>query len=469
MIVPRRLVRLRALAACIVVLGAFMALSGCSGIDAQQKALCEALVPLVEPTNASITLHRITVDTETAPRVTVLYRTELAANAEDPKLTEVHTVICQFAGTGYADGRLMLEAVETSKGALSETQLLFLNTRWLSDVEALTAAQHSLLREGQARVQGVFELDADSGYFLQQIINSGPPTALYALLALAYSLVYGLTNRINLAFGEIATIGAFGALIGVLAAVTFGAPQVSVALPLALILAFAIAGGAGAAIGKTVFLPLLVRSSQPLLVATIGLALVIQEFLARAQGVHERWLEPILADAHRIADGPFEVVVTTMQLVVTGGSALLIIIVVLAIKYSHLGRLWRAVADDRTMARMLGVNVDRVIVVSFAAGSGLAGIGGAILTLHYGGTSFAMGATIGLKALVAAIVGGIGSLPGAVIGGLALGLTESLWSAYEPIVWRDGVVFTALIVFLILRPQGVLGVRRALEEREGRP
>ncbi len=461
--------RLRTLVAAVIALALLAALGGCSESDWQQKALCEALVPLIEPSDAQITLHRVTSDSDKSGRVTVLYRTERPQNGDVPKRTDFHHVICQFAGSGFADTRLFLQSVETSNGAISDTQLIFLNKRWLGDVEALTLAQKSLMREGQARIQGFVTLSAENGYFLQQIINAGPSTSLYALLAVAYSLVYGLTNRINLAFGEIATIGAFGALIGVLTAIGFGAPQVSTAVPLALVLAFSIAGWSGATIGKIVFLPLLGRSSQPLLVATIGLALVIQEFIARAQGVRERWLEPILADHYRIADGPFEVVVTTMQLVVTGGSGLLILLVVVGIRFSRFGRAWRAVADDRTMARMLGINVDRVILVTFALGSGLAGIGGSILTLHYGGTSFALGTVIGLKALVAAIIGGIGSLPGAVIGGLALGLTESLWSAYEPMVWRDGVVFIALAAFLILRPQGLLGTRRALEEREERP
>jgi branched-chain amino acid transport system permease protein len=206
-----------------------------------------------------------------------------------------------------------------------------------------------------------------------------------------------------------------------------------------------------------------------MLVATIGLAVAIQEFLARTQGVGERWLQPILADPHVIVGGPFEVVVTTMQLVVTGAALVVAVTLLLVLKLSRFGRAWRAVADDRHMARMIGIDVDRLIVVSFALASALAGIGGALLTLHYGGASFALGTAFGLKALVAAIVGGIGSLGGALVGGVALGLLEALWSAYEPLVWRDGFVFILLSVFLILRPDGILGTRRAIEERDERP
>ena len=206
-----------------------------------------------------------------------------------------------------------------------------------------------------------------------------------------------------------------------------------------------------------------------MLVATIGLAVAIEEFIARTQGVEERWLQPILADPHVIASGPFEVVVTTMQLVVTGTAASVALILLVVLRFSGFGRAWRAVSDDRLMARMIGIDVDRLIVASFALASCLAGIGGALLTLHYGGASFALGTAFGLKALVAAIVGGIGSLGGALIGGLTLGLVEAVWSAYEPIVWRDGFVFIVLAVFLTLRPDGILGTRRAVEEREQRP
>ncbi len=457
-----RHVALAGLLACV-------GLAACTQVDAQKRTVCEALIPLIEPADAMITINRVVADETTGARITILYRSDLAATRERARLTEVHHVVCQFIDQGLGDQRLQLQSVETSAGGLGETPIVFLNARWMRDAEAMATAQRLLHREGQARVEGFVTLDAASGYFVQTIVNAGPPTALYVLLALAYSLVYGLTNRINLAFGQIATIGAFGALIGVLGAASLHVPQVSLILPLAVLVAFALAGGSGAVIGRTVFLPLMGRSSQPMLVATIGLALAISEFLARSEGVRERWLQPILADPHRLADGPFEVVVTTMQLLVIVGTAILVGAVIAALRVSSFGRLWRAVADDRTMARMLGIDVDRVIVGSFALGSGLAGIGGAILTLHYGGTSFALGTTIGLKALVAAIVGGIGSLPGAAIGGLALGLTESFWSAYEPIAMKDAFVYVALTAFLILRPQGLLGTRRALEERDERP
>jgi branched-chain amino acid transport system permease protein len=456
------------IAAFLTIAGGIAAIALLVNSDPQQAYLCEALVPVIEPSEVRVTLNRVAVDSDNQ-RVAVLYRVEWLPTADRPRRTEVHHVICHFAGNGFDTNRLVLLAVETSHGYLTETQLLFLNKRWASDAEALSTAQALLNREGQARPQGVMKLDPAIAYFVQQVVNAGAPTALYALLALAYSLVYGLTNRINLAFGEIATIGAYGALIGIYMVMMFGATSIALGVPIALVLAAALAGGNGAIIGRLAFLPLLGRSTQAMLVATIGLAVAIEEFIARTQGVEERWLQPILADPHVIASGPFEVVVTTMQLVVTGTAASVALILLVVLRFSGFGRAWRAVSDDRLMARMIGIDVDRLIVASFALASCLAGIGGALLTLHYGGASFALGTAFGLKALVAAIVGGIGSLGGALIGGLTLGLVEAVWSAYEPIVWRDGFVFIVLAVFLTLRPDGILGTRRAVEEREQRP
>lgn len=456
------------IAAFLTIAGGIAAIALLVNSDPQQAYLCEALVPVIEPSEVRVTLNRVAVDSDNQ-RVAVLYRVEWLPTADRPRRTEVHHVICHFAGNGFDTNRLVLLAVETSHGYLTETQLLFLNKRWASDAEALSTAQALLNREGQARPQGVMKLDPAIAYFVQQVVNAGAPTALYALLALAYSLVYGLTNRINLAFGEIATIGAYGALIGIYMVMMFGATSIALGVPIALVLAAALAGGNGAVIGRLAFLPLLGRSTRAMLVATIGLAVAIEEFIARTQGVEERWLQPILADPHVIASGPFEVVVTTMQLVVTGTAASVALILLVVLRFSGFGRAWRAVSDDRLMARMIGIDVDRLIVASFALASCLAGIGGALLTLHYGGASFALGTAFGLKALVAAIVGGIGSLGGALIGGLTLGLVEAVWSAYEPIVWRDGFVFIVLAVFLTLRPDGILGTRRAVEEREQRP
>ena len=468
--------RRSSLLTALIVLIASAVLASCGGIDARQTNICMSLISVVEPPGAPITVVKIMPDATTADRVVVAYRVTAESAPEDGTPTEaveaggtIEQIACRFSGTGFDEHKDWLRDVETQDGPMSQTRLDLINHRWLVDLEAQSEALSRTKRAGEAALKGFVTVGPATGYFLQQFVNAAPSTALYALLALAYSLVYGLTNRINLAFGDIATLGAYGAFLGVTLAVGLGLPAAGAALPLALLAAVAFAAASGSWIGRTVFVPLVGRSSQPLLVATIGLAVVLQEFLARAQGVRELWLNPVLAEPHVLAGGSFEVVATTMQLVVASGAAIVVVVLIAAMRLTHYGRIWRAVADDRKMAGLLGIDARGVIVVSFGIASALAGLGGAVLTLHFGGTSFAMGTTVGLKALVAAIVGGVGSLPGAVLGGLIIGLTEAFWSAYEPIVWRDGVIFTLMIVFLVLRPEGLMGTRRAIEEREERP
>ncbi|MDR3493038.1 MAG: branched-chain amino acid ABC transporter permease, partial [Ancalomicrobiaceae bacterium] len=437
--------RLRGLLPALVLVLAAAVLASCGGIDARQTDICASLISVVEPPGAVITLLKLAADPNTADRVVVDYSAAPGDNAREGDAggtSMPRRISCRFFGTGFDEHKDWLRAVETVDGPMSQTRLDLINHRWLTDLEAQSLALNGLKRAGEAARHGFFTVGPQTGYFLQQFVNAGPSTALYALLALAYSLVYGLTNRINLAFGDIATLGAYGAFIGVTLALSLGLPAAGAALPLAFLAALAFASASGSWIGRAVFVPLIGRSSQPLLVATIGLAVVLQEFLARAQGVRELWLNPVLAEPHVLADGPFEVVATTMQMVVAAGAVAIVVALIAAMRLTRYGRIWRAVADDRKMAGLLGIDARRVVVVSFALASGLAGLGGGVLTLHFGGTSFSMGTTIGLKALVAAIIGGVGSLPGAVLGGLIIGLVEAFWSAYEPIVWRDGVIFT---------------------------
>ncbi|MDR3373233.1 MAG: branched-chain amino acid ABC transporter permease [Ancalomicrobiaceae bacterium] len=469
--------RRSSLLTALIVLIASAVLASCGGIDARQTNICMSLISVVEPPGTPVTVVKIMPDATTVDRVVIAYRTTAESDAAEGEPAQAaaasgtieRSIACRFSGTGFDEHKDWLRDVVTQDGPMSQTRLDLINHRWLTDLEAQSEALLRTKRTGEAALKGFVTLGPAAGYFLQQFVNAAPSTALYALLALAYSLVYGLTNRINLAFGDIATLGAYGAFLGVTFALGLGLPAAGAALPLALLAAVAFASASGSWIGKTVFVPLVGRSSQPLLVATIGLAVVLQEFLARAQGVHELWLNPVLAEPHILAGGSFEVVATTMQLAVASCTAIVVVALIAAMRLTRYGRIWRSVADDRKMAGLLGVDARGVIIASFAIASALAGLGGAVLTLHFGGTSFAMGTTVGLKALVAAIVGGVGSLPGAVLGGLIIGLTEAFWSAYEPIVWRDGVIFTLMIVFLVLRPEGLMGTRRAIEEREDRP
>nr|WP_276557297.1 branched-chain amino acid ABC transporter permease [Prosthecomicrobium hirschii] len=321
----------------------------------------------------------------------------------------------------------------------------------------------------EARPAGLLAVSGAHGFLLQQLVNAGAPSALYALLALAYSLVYGLLGRINLAFGDLAMLGAYATVLGIAGGLTLGAGAPGLLLPFALLFAISVTAAWSGAIGLGIFRPLAARGAQPLLVATIGVSLALQEFVGRVQGVKERWLPPILNEPHLLFGGAYEVVVTTMQMLVVGGVSVAVVLVLVGMRRSRFGRDWRAMADDAAMAALLGVDRDRTLTATFQLAGALAAVAGVVITTLYGGTSFHMGTIIGLKALVAAIVGGIGSLPGAVLGGLLIGLAETLWSAYHPIVWRDAVIMMLLVVFLVLRPEGLFGTRAALEEKGARP
>lgn len=450
----------------LLLLAVLLPLAACTRIDDLHREACESIVAVLEPEGAVVTLLGASPDPRRAENVEIHYRSLRPDPLGGPPRAVEETIVCAFGGLGFSADRKTLIGVETSAGAMSEGRLHLLRRFWLDDKAAVADAMRQVRREGAARRDGLFEVDRPTGFLLQQFVNAAPPAALYALLAVAYSLVYGLTNRINLAFGDFAMLGAYGSLIGVAIAITFGFPGAGVALPAAVLVAAAITAAWSRMAGRFVFQPLLGRSSQPLLVATIGLSIALQEFVGRVQGVRERFLPPILAETHVIAHGGFEVVITSMQILLIAVSAALVGATLVGMRRSRFGRAWRAAADDLRMAEMLGVDPARVLVVTFTMAGVLASVAGTIMTVHYGGTSFHMGTIIGLKALVAAIVGGIGSLPGAVVGGVLIGLTETFWAAYQPIVWRDAVILTLLAVFLILKPEGILGTRTALEERE---
>lgn len=457
---------IRPVAAAVLLATAAAALVACSEVESAQRRICESLLPVIEPAGTRITIRRVEPDPRRVGNIRVLYHVERADPDGGSPDVEDAVVACAFGGTGFEAGKTELVGVETREGILSDIRLALLKRFWLADPVAVAEAMQDVERGPEARRTAPVTVAPETGFLLQQIVNAAAPSALYALVALAYSLVYGLIGRINLAFGDLVMLGAYGALIGVLIGLAGGVGAVGLLLPLAAAVAAASAALWSGVMGKVVFRPLRIRGAQPLLVATIGASIAIQEFVARVQGVKERWLPPILAETHLLAGGPFEVVVTSMQLVVIGGTALTVLAVLVSVARSRFGRAWRAVADDEGMAAMVGIDPGRVLVATFALSGMLAGLAGVIMTVHYGGTGFALGTVIGLKALVAAVLGGIGSLGGAVAGGLAIGLGETLWSAYLPIEWRDAAVLSLLAVVLILKPEGLFGTRAALEERD---
>jgi branched-subunit amino acid ABC-type transport system permease component len=357
---------------------------------------------------------------------------------------------CGFGGTTFERDRLDLVAVEIDGKPIGEGRLTFLR-RFLAEAgpsETTPSPQHSP------------ELSAATAYALQQLINALALAAVYALLATAYSLIYGLTGRINLAFGEIAVLGAYGAIGGVAATVALGIADPIAGLALALVIAAALAGGWSLLVGRVVVAPLHARHrlGQPILIATAAVALTLSEFMRLTQGSRERWAPPVFNQPLVLASAEnFAVTVTPMQIAVAllGLAAAGAVLVLLG--RTRFGRAWRAFADDPGTAALLGVNGERLFAATFLIAGLLAGLAGWIVAAHYGNVSFSMGAMLGLKALVAAVVGGIGSVPGAFLGGVCVALIETGWSAYFDIEARDIVLFSLLIVVFVLRPGGLLG------------
>jgi branched-chain amino acid transport system permease protein len=212
-----------------------------------------------------------------------------------------------------------------------------------------------------------------------------------------------------------------------------------------------------------VFVPLMRRTGQQVLIGTIALAIVLQEYLRLAQGPRLLWVQPLLNEPYALARaGDFVVTVTPVAMAVALVCLVAALAVLALIKLSRFGRAWRACADDPLAAELFGIDRHRVLLTTFALASALAGLAGYVVTIYYGTFGYAGGIVLGLKALLAAVAGGIGSVPGAFLGGILLGFSESLWSALFPIEFRDLAVFCLLVALLVLRPGGLFGLNEPL-------
>jgi branched-subunit amino acid ABC-type transport system permease component len=434
---------------CRALLGlALLCLAGCAAaLDSEQLRLCRAALPALHPDGTGIREIRHAPAAPGGVGIRIDYATQEAGQAARARFAA-----CGFAGKSFERGRLDLTSVETDEGALGEARLLYLKRFWLADFEARIGERASVEPSGPALAPAV-------AYALQQVINAVALAAVYALLATAYSLIYGLVGRINLAFGEIAVIGGYGAIAGVFTAAALGAGPVA-ALALALALGAALAALWSLVIGRAVIARLHARHrlGQPILVATIAVAIALQEFLRLSQSARERWVPPVFNAPLGIAhSGDFAVTVTPMQIAVAAIAFAASASVLLLLARSRFGREWRAFADDPAAAALFGVNARKLMAETFVLAGLLAGLTGWIIATYYGSVSFYMGTALGLKALVAAVVGGIGSIPGAFLGGVLVALIEAFWSAYFDITYRDVVVYALLVIVFVLRPGGLIG------------
>lgn len=305
-----------------------------------------------------------------------------------------------------------------------------------------------------------------TGYVIQQIVNACLVGALYSLLAVAYALLHGITNRIVLSFGDIATFGAFGTIYMMILMLASNW-QAGLAIGLVFVIAVASTAALGAMLQKTVFTPLVRSPTQAIMIASIGVSITLQEGLRAQSGGREQWLSPFFANPLVNVDfDGFAVHVTGMQILILAVAGALLTGLTLVLTRSQAGRLWRACSQNLALAQLCGIDTGRVLTWTGAAAGGFAAVSGWIIAIGYGGVSFYMGLVLGLKALFATIIGGFGTIGGAIVGGFLLAAIETLWSAYFPIVYRDVAVFSIVILIFIIKPDGLLGVdlRRDSEE-----
>ena len=295
-------------------------------------------------------------------------------------------------------------------------------------------------------------------YFVQQLINGIALGSIYGLIAIGYTMVYGIIGMINFAHGDIFMVGAFIALIAFLLLMSLGVTLIPLALILVLIIAMALTAVWGWTVERIAYRPLRELFRLAPLITAIGMSIVLQNFIQVSQGARVKPLQPVVTGGYVLfeQDG-FKVNLSNIQILVVVTTLVLMTVFWLIITRTALGRAQRACEQDRLMASLSGVNVDRTISLTFVLGAALAAVAGLLYLLYYGVIDFYIGFVAGIKAFTAAVFGGIGSLPGAMLGGLVIGLIETFWSAYFTIEYKDVAAFAMLAVVLIFFPTGLLG------------
>jgi len=296
----------------------------------------------------------------------------------------------------------------------------------------------------------------DYNLFFQVLINGLSLGAIYGLIAIGYTMVYGILGMINFAHGDVFMIGAFIALISfILSMLMPAALPVALALLLVLVISMVFTSVWSWTIERVAYRPLRGSFRLAPLITAIGMSIVLQNFVQIHQGPRNKSLPDIISGAWTIPGTAIQL--QYKQILVIVITAVLLAIFSYIVAKTPLGRAQRACEQDRKMAALLGIHVDRTISITFVIGAALAAVAGTIFFVYYGQINFYDGFIPGIKAFTAAVLGGIGSLPGAVIGGLLIALTESLWSAYISPDYKDVAAFAILAIVLVFMPSGILG------------
>ncbi|MDP7650150.1 MAG: branched-chain amino acid ABC transporter permease LivH [Rhodospirillales bacterium] len=295
-------------------------------------------------------------------------------------------------------------------------------------------------------------------YFTQQLINGLTLGAIYGMIAIGYTMVYGIIGMINFAHGEIFMIGAFISIIAFLLLGTLGVTWVPLALLIVLLVAMVLTPIYGWALERVAYRPLRGSPRLAALITAIGMSIFLQNYVQLLQGARVKPLQPVISGGFEfMRTENFSVVLSYLQILIIVLTVILMAVFTLLINRTSMGRAQRACEQDLGMASLVGVNVDRTISFTFVVGATLASFAGLVFLLNYGVIDFYIGFLAGIKAFTAAVLGGIGSLPGAMLGGILIGLIEAFWSAYFTVEYKDVAAYSILVLVLIFRPTGLLG------------
>ncbi len=291
-------------------------------------------------------------------------------------------------------------------------------------------------------------------YFLELFFSGLTRGSIYALIALGYTMVYGIIELINFAHGEIYMIGAFVGLVVAGVLTSFGFPAASIVI-LATIAAVIYASAYGYTLEKIAYRPLRDAPRLSPLISAIGMSIFLQNYVMLSQTSDFLSFPSLIPEFGFLKN--YESMIGSTDFMIISVAALVMVGLNLFIKFTRIGKAMRATAQNRKMAMLVGINVDQVISATFVIGSALAAIGGVLIASHIGQINFFIGFIAGIKAFTAAVLGGIGSVPGAMLGGLILGWTESFCTGYVSSDYEDVFAFALLVLILIFRPSGLLG------------
>ncbi len=291
----------------------------------------------------------------------------------------------------------------------------------------------------------------------QQLINGLILGSIYGLIAIGYTMVYGIIGMINFAHGEIYMISSYLFAIFLALVGFFGLASIPVALLITLLLTLLITGLYGFSVERIAYRPLRGSSRLAPLISAIGMSLVLQNFVLLSQGANSQIFPSVYEGVLRWGSEDNFVQITYIQAMIIGVTVISMFALNILINHTPLGRACRATQQDRTMANLMGINTDRVISLTFVIGAAMAAVAGMLITFNFKSFDFFIGFVAGLKAFTAAVLGGIGSIPGAMLGGIILGLAESLFAGLVNTDYKDVFAFGLLVTVLVFRPTGILG------------